>query len=138
MFVQMYFEYSSACGLGKHSGCLLNQLSLQAHSEEQHRQCPDPFAGGTAVGPLRTTAPAVLPRVPASPSCRRTDSSRSLGFAVPGVTASLRGLLKQVLKGISAAGETVVGKLWAPAGEETDLETQLAVSLGKLPTAVPV
>ena len=137
MFVQMYFEYSSACGLGKHSCCLLNQLSLQVLSEEQHRKCPALFAGRTGVGPLRTTAAPVLPRAQAFPGCR-TRSSRSLGLAVPGVTASLRGLLEQVLKGISVDGETVVGKLWAPAGENADLETQLAVSLGKLPTAVPV
>lgn len=108
------------------------------HSEEQHSECPAPFAGRAGAGPLQTTATPVLPRVQASLGCRRRDSSCFLGLAVPGVTASLRGLLKQVLKESSADGETVVGKLWAPAGEETDLETQLAMSLGKLPTAVPV
>lgn len=70
--------------------------------------------------------------VQASPSCR-TDSSHFLGLAEPRV----RGF-NQVLKGISVDREVVVGKLWAPAGEEVDLEAQLAVSAGDLPTAVPV
>lgn len=82
-------------------------------------------------GSLQTTSTRSCP-VQASPSCR-TDSSHFFGLAEPRV----RGF-NRVLKGISVDGEVVVGKLWAPAGGEADLEAQLAMLADDLPTAVPV
>lgn len=71
------------------------------------------------------------PQAPALPRRRppaadgHTDSSAPLGLQRPGLQLRHRGSWNRFLKE-SLLMERLAGKLWAPAGEQTDLETQLA------------
>lgn len=85
MFAQMYFEYSSACGLGKHSRCLLNQLRSQVRSEERHGQCPALFAGGTGVEACRPLPPCPAQSKP--PPAAGQTLLTSWGWQSPGLEA---------------------------------------------------